>query len=198
MVKNLRSGLRNLAQAVKYWWLLLIAGVAMIVLGVLAFVYPAATYVTFSMLFGIFILSIGILDIAFAVSNRDRIVGWGWFLAIAIIETLFGIFLLFNFQAALISIPIFLGVWLMFRGIGAISSASDLHRMGVKGMGWNIAAGILLIICSFIVLWNPFAVGMPVTVIFLGIGFLLMGIQAIIFSFQMQKIHHYFKDLDKD
>lgn len=197
MKENWRSRLENMTSSIKYWWLLLIAGVGVAIIGILAFIYPAASYVTFSIMFGILILCMGVLYSIFAISNRKNMVGWGWYLAGGILEIIFALFLLLRWDAAMVSLPIFLGAWLMFRGITAIAAASELQSWGVKGMGWSIVAGILLIVCSIIILWNPMTVGASFAVIFIGLGLLVMGVQLILFSIQLQKIHAHFKDIHK-
>jgi uncharacterized membrane protein HdeD (DUF308 family) len=180
--------------AVKYWWLTFIAGLAVFIVGLLAFIFPAASYVTFAILFGYLILWTGILYTFFAVSNRRQLMGWGWYLTGGILEIVFALFLLFRWDLAMISLPVFLGVWLMFRGAGAIATAGDLKNFGVAGMGWSIVAGIFMIICSILILWNPVSFGLTFTVVYIGLGLLVMGLQMMLFSWQLRKMHLHFKN----
>ena len=46
----------------------------------------------------------------------------------------------------------------MFRGFSATGYSMDLKRYGTRDWGWYMAFGILAILCSLLILWQP-AVG---------------------------------------
>ena len=61
-MKNFTTLIENSKQAVRYWWLLLIVGIALFAVGVLTFVYPAQSYLGMSLIFGWLMLVSGILE----------------------------------------------------------------------------------------------------------------------------------------
>ena len=61
-MNNFSSLIENSKQAVRYWWLLLIIGIALFAVGVLIFVYPAQSYLGMSLVFGWLMLFSGILE----------------------------------------------------------------------------------------------------------------------------------------
>ena len=70
-MNNFSSLIENSKQAVRYWWLLLIIGIALFAVGVLIFVYPAQSYLGMSLVFGWLMLISGILE----VRSEERRVG---------------------------------------------------------------------------------------------------------------------------
>ena len=98
----------------------------------------------------------GILDIIFAVSNRDYVYGWGWTLAAGILELLLGI-MLFTLPTASITVILvyFVGFWILFRSIWSIGESTQLRMMGVKGWGWALALSILCTVLAFLYLLSP-------------------------------------------
>jgi len=72
---------KEIKEAVKYWWLLLLSGLILLAVGILVFASPATAYISLSILFGASILSIGFFETVFAISARKSLEGWGWTLA---------------------------------------------------------------------------------------------------------------------
>lgn len=125
-MENFSTLIENSKRAVRYWWLLLIIGIALFVVGILVFVYPTQSYLGMSLLFGWLMLISGILEVVLSSVNKHFITGRGWMLAGGIIEIVLGIILIFNVALSAATLPIFLGFWLMLRAFGAIGLGSDM------------------------------------------------------------------------
>ena len=149
---NISSLIENSKQAVRYWWLLLIVGIALFAVGVLTFVFPAQSYLGMSLVFGWLMLISGILEVVLSSANRHFITGRGWMMAGGIIEIILGIILIFNVGLSAATLPIFLGFWLMMRGFSAIGLGGDMSAMEIAGSGWTIFTGVLLLLCWFLTL----------------------------------------------
>ena len=182
-VERYRGPIRN-------WWVGLVLGILSIAMGVIVFMHPGESYLTLSILFGIGILLMGILDLYIGVGMHKQS-GKGWVIATGIIEMLLGILLMCLPVVSMGMIPFLLAFWLLFRGFTLIGISSDMIAWGIKGPGWVIALAILMIICAFIVMFNP-VVGMGAIVIWLGVSFLLLGIAMIVLAFDLNKLR---KDL---
>ena len=91
-MNNFSSLIENSKRAVRYWWLLLIIGIALFVVGILIFVYPTQSYLGMSLVFGWLMLFSGILEVVLSSANKHFITGRGWMLAGGIIEIILGIF----------------------------------------------------------------------------------------------------------
>ena len=128
-MNNFSSLIENSKRAVRYWWLLLIIGIALFVVGILIFVYPTQSYLGMSLVFGWLMLFSGILEVVLSSANKHFITGRGWMLAGGIIEIILGIILIFNVALSAATLPIFLGFWLMLRGFSAIGLGGDMNAM---------------------------------------------------------------------
>lgn len=119
-----------------------------------------------------------------------------WLIISGILEILSGT-LIFIFPSIINSVlPYILGFWLMFRGYVGIGIATDMINLGVKGAGWILLLAILLVICSFLTLANPL-IGLGSIVLWVGISFLITGIEVIVFSFQLSKLKNNYKKIEK-
>ena len=174
-MENFSTLIENSKRAVRYWWLLLIIGIALFVVGILVFVYPTQSYLGMSLLFGWLMLISGILEVVLSSVNKHFITGRGWMLASGIIEIVLGIILIFNVALSAATLPIFLGFWLMLRAFGAIGLGSDMGAMQIAGSGWTIFSGILLLLCSLWILFQPLVFGTTAVIVWVGISLLFAG-----------------------
>ena len=76
----------ELKQEVKNWWVSLILGILYVAVALGLMFFPFNGYAALSILFSISMLVSGLLEIAFAVSNRQRVSSWGWYLAGGVID----------------------------------------------------------------------------------------------------------------
>ena len=148
----------ELQQEVKNWWISLILGILYVIVAISLMFSPLSGYAVLSILFSVSMLFSGLLEISFAVSNRRRVSSWGWYLAGGIIDMILGFYLITYPMLSMEVIPFIIAFWLMFRGFSSVGYAMDLKRYGTRDWGWYVAFGILAVICSLIILWQP-AVG---------------------------------------
>ena len=173
---------------VKNWWVSLLVGLLYILIAICLMFTPLASYVALSVLFSVSMFVSGTLEILFAVTNRKNISSWGWYLAGGIIDMILGFYLIAYPLLSMEVIPFIIAFWLMFRGFSSAGYAMDLKRYGTKDWGWYIAFGILAIICSLIILWQP-AVGAIYAVYMISFAFLIIGFFRIMLSFELKSLH---------
>lgn len=174
-------------RAVKYWWMSLIIGVLALGIGVWCIFKPVEALLALTILFVVSFLISGILEIIFALSNKDSLHGWGWTLASGIIDLLLGIILLcIPIETPLIMIY-FVGFWIMFQSVWAIGAAVDLQRIKVSGWGWLLALAILGLIFSFVFIVSP-GFGGGFIVVLMSVSFIIYGIFRIYLSFRLKSI----------
>ena len=82
-----------------------------------------------------------------------------------------------------------LGFWLMLRGFSAIGLGGDMNAMEIPGSGWTVFSGILLVLCSLWILFQPLVFGTTAVVIWVGISLLFAGIAACSLSIQLRRAH---------
>jgi len=186
--------INTVKQAMKYWWFSLLIGILAIILGVLFLAKPFNGLMTLAILFIVGFIVSGLLEIIFAISNRDKLNGWGWTLASGIITLVLGTALAFSSPIITIEImSYFIGFWIMFQSFYSIGTAYDLQRAKVRGWGWLLALAIIGIIFSFIFIISP-VFGGTFILIFASISFILYGFSRIYLSIKLKSMKD---DIDK-
>lgn len=180
---------------IKYWWVSLLVGVLAIILGVWSLLTPDLTLVAMTYVFICIFFINGISEIAFAISNRNLLRGWGWTLAGGIIEILFAILLLALPKVFLATVLVLLvGFWLLFRSIWSIGGACELQVLGVKGWGWSLAGAILSLLIAFLFLLSPAFFKGIFVVALISVGFFIYGMLRIYMAFRLRSIHKEVKE----
>lgn len=187
-----RSRVERSSRAIRNWWLLLLLGIATFIVGVFIFTYPGESYLAMSVAFGVLMLASGLVNIVLAASTDNVVIGRGWLLASGIIELILGFILVMNVHISAMVLPLILGFWLMIRSFGMIGTGSDLMSAKVSGGSWTVFVGVLLLICSVMILVQPIWFGVEAVVIWVGISFLMGGIAMSVFAFQLKRLHNHF------
>lgn len=182
------SLLEEVKSTVKNWWVSLIVGIMFIGVSLLLMFQPMLAYGALVIVFSVCMFIGGILEVVFSASNRHVLSGWGWYLACGIIDIILGIFLMSFPGMTAVLLPFILAFWIMFRGFSAIGFSMDLSSVGVKGWGWYLVFGILAILCSVAIIWNP-AAGAFASVYIIAFAFLFMGIFRIMLSFELRDLY---------
>lgn len=177
----------SLLQTVKNWYLILILGIILIFVGIWVFSTPVLSYATLSILFASAFLVTGILEIAYAISNSKQMENWGWSLMSGIIDLLIGILLMSLPATAMMFLAFYVGFGVLFRSTLAIGRAIDLKKWKIEGWGYLLLIGILGLIFSFILIWNPVFAGLTI-VFYTGMAFIMIGIFQILLSFRLRKL----------
>ena len=162
------------------WWMVLIEGIALIILGLLMLSSPGMTTVILIQFVGIYWLIAGIFKIVSIFMDSS---GWGWKLAGGILGIIAGIIVIqhpiwspFVVGSALV---IILGIQGLIIGvIGVIQ--------GFKGAGWGAGIlGAVSILFGLLFLFNVggFTLALPWTI---GILALIGGVLAIISAFRLK------------
>ncbi len=181
------SVLKTIKNDIKHWYLLLIVGLIYVGLGIWVFFTPLSSYLALSILFSISFLVSGVADIFFSISNRKELDSWGWKLALGILSTIVGLILISQPLLSLTTLPLFVGFMALFYSIMAISFSIELKNYGVKDWGFTLFIGILGIIFSYILIWNPLFAGLTI-VYWTGFALITIGIYSIMFSLQLNKL----------
>ncbi len=180
--------LKLISKGIKYWYLPLIAGIVFILIAIWTLVAPGATYLALTFLFSFGFIFSGATEIAFSISNRDEMENWGWVLALGIVTLILGFVLFLNPGLSAISLALYIGFLAMLRSFAAISNAVDMRSYGIKNWGWLMFFGIIGVLFSLVLIWNPLLAGLT-ALIWTGLTFMTIGIFSIFFSLQLRKLH---------
>ena len=166
--------LKSIRDAVKFWYIPLIIGILFLGIGIWVLTTPIKSYLGLSVLFSISFFVSGVFEVFFSISNRKTMDSWGWSLAMGILNLVIGVLLLSTPSISIITLPLYVGFVLLFRGLMAISLSYELKDYGIIDWGNLLAIGILSTIFAIILLWNPLLAGMTI-VIWTALAFLTMG-----------------------
>ena len=168
----------------------MLAGVLCVALGIAVFVFPLQSYVTLSILAGILMLLVGAAQLIIASTSGNYLAMRGYMLVGGMIDLLLGLLLCIYPAVTMALLPIMLGIWMMYHSFMMIAFGGDMETFRVKGSGWTILGGVLLLVLSFIVLVNPFSAGIAAVVVLSGVG-------LIVFGFLLCWVAGVFRNIDK-
>ena len=185
MKRHFENLIKGAARAIKHWWLLAVAGVLCIVLGIMVFVFPLESYVTLAIIFGVLLLIVGAAKLISASTSANFFMMRGYVVVSGVLDLLIGIFLCIYPGVPLVALPVMMGFWMMYNSFVLIGFSGDFDTFGIPGSGWVIGGGILLLILSILVLVNPFGAGIATVVVLAGVGLIVFGILLISLSVKL-------------
>lgn len=157
------------------------AGVLLIAAGIYCLCNQDVALLSAGLLLGIFLLLSGVAEIVVFAAASGVMLGSGWLLLDGILTVIMSLFLLFNQWFTMLSLPFLFTLWLLFSGVSRFVSAFDLRACGVRGWGWILAVGVILIAAGFVCMMDPWvsvaAIGVTV-----GLVFLLEGVSAVVYA----------------
>lgn len=177
----------EIKENIQNWWVYLLLGIMLIVFGVYFMTTPLESYLSLAILFVISFFASGIFKIIFAISNKNILEGWGWHLAMGIIGILLGIYLARNMGVSMAILPFLVSFFFMMSGASIIAISVGLNKMGVKNWYWTLILGILTVLLSFLLIFNPVAAGMSL-VYYTGLSFIFAGAGYIFLSLRMKSL----------
>ncbi|SRR5438093_130896 len=170
----------------RHWWVPVLRGVAAIVFGVIAFVYPGLTVAVLVLLFGAWVLVDGVFRIVGAIGHRASDPDWGWQLVIGILGIIIG-FLTFHAPAiTALALVIYIAAWALMIGATEIAVAFKLRRE-IKGEWFLILMGLLSIVFAIMLLWNPLP-GALALVWLIASYAIVFGFLGIILGFRLRSL----------
>lgn len=176
---------KSIKRSIKNWYIPVVLGVFFIIAGIYIFSTPIASYFSLAILFSTLFLVSGIFEIAFAISNKDELEGWGWLLFSGIVDVLLGSLLLGSPSLSLTFLPIYVGLVLMFRSMRGMGLAFDLKHYGAKGWGSLLFLGILGLIFSILMVTN-LEFGAFTIVYWTAFTFVMLGVFSIFYGIQLK------------
>lgn len=160
------------------WWLVLIEGIALIIIGALFLINPGQTAVIVTMLIGIYWLIQGVLSIVSIFMDSS---GWGWKLILGILGIIAGIVIL---QHPLWAPAVVGATLVIILGIQGILMGIMQLIMALQGGGWGLAIlGVISIVIGAILLFNVWVATISLPWV-IGIFAIIGGILAIIQAFR--------------
>ncbi len=170
----------------RHWWVPVIRGIAAIVFGVIAFVYPGLTVAVLVLLFGAWVLVDGIFRVIGAIGHRASDKEWGFDLIIGIVGIIIGFLTFHAPQITALALIIYIAAWALMIGATEIALAIKLRRE-IKGEWFLILMGLVSIVFAVMLLWNP-AVGAAALIWIMAWYAVILGVLGVIFGFRLRSL----------
>jgi uncharacterized membrane protein HdeD (DUF308 family) len=138
----------------KCWWVLLLRGIAAIVFGVLAFIWPGLTLVTLVLLYGAFALVDGVLALVAAFTGGAKPVPTWWLILIGIAGIAAGVITFLWPGITAVLLVLFIGAWALVHGVLEIIAAIQL-RKEIDNEWTLILGGVVSVLFGLVVLIAP-------------------------------------------
>jgi uncharacterized membrane protein HdeD (DUF308 family) len=162
------------------WWLVLLEGIALIIVGVLLLVSREKTLIILVQFIGIYWLIKGIFDI---VSIFIDSTAWGWKLLIGIVGIIAGLLILQHPLWSAILVP---GVMVWILGIYAMVAGIVGIVRAFQGAGWGVGVlGVAAILLGIFFLANTL-ISAALLVSLSALVAIIGGIFAIIMAFRLR------------
>ena len=180
------------------WWLVLLRGIAMLVLGGMLIARPGITAFVMIQFLGAYFLVDGVVAIIKSILGRKYMAGWGLGILMGLVELLTGIIIFGHplastlFTASVLAysvafMAIAFGVMGIIAGFQLMKATAGSEESSVGGVAGMIAGGVLAIILGVILIMNPLQ-SARIYLIIMGAVALICGVVQVISSFQIRKI----------
>jgi uncharacterized membrane protein HdeD (DUF308 family) len=174
--------LRMLAKSA--WQLLMVLGLAAIAIGIVALVWPDRTLRVVGVMFGIYLLVSGVVEIVAAfgdhISGGMRVLN----IIVGAVSILLGLFCFRGALESVLLLSLWIGIGFLMRGI-AMVIASASAPSGVPGKGWGVFLGLMVTLGGIIVISWPIGSITTLTV-FTGIWLIAIGVLEIFHAFKLR------------
>ncbi len=181
---------QTFSESIKHWYIPLIIGILLIILGIYVLTIPLETYITLAIIFSISFIISGLFDIVFSIQNHKILKGWGWYLISGILSFAMGIYLIAYPEIPMSLLPFVIGFTLLFRSFLLLGFSFDLKDLRILSWGNLALLSVLGILFSILLIANPFFTSISLVAL-TAMSFIFVGIATVKLSFDLKKIKDY-------
>ena len=172
--------------------LLAVAGILLIVLGIVCIANPAATLFSTAWMIGCLTLVSGIAELIFTFKTQAFLPNSGTRMLSSILQILLGIIFLGHNLFVTISLPIIFASWILIEGIILAVQSFDYKQLGFSAWWSVLLLGIAGAVLGFLGLKNPDVAGTALSWI-IGLGIISAGVAYLLALFGINRVEHHLK-----
>ncbi|MFI1754682.1 HdeD family acid-resistance protein [Streptomyces sp. NPDC020571] len=135
------------------WQTVLFTGVASLVLGVLVLVWPGASLLAAGVLFGLYLVISGVLQLAAAFGTHRRTSLRALAFISGAVSILLGLFCFRGPLQSVLLLALWIGIGWLFRGVTQIVAAA--HDPAMPARGWQIFLGAVTVAAGVVLIDSP-------------------------------------------
>ncbi len=174
------SELRELAWG---WWLALLIGAVSIVAGIIVILKPSNSLSTLAVIFGIFILIDGIVELVAALSGDTQ--NRGLLGVLGALSVIAGVLLIRHPLGGVKAVALLLGIWLIAAGVVRLVAALAFPGNRL----WRTLVAVVLGIFGVVIVSSPH-IGYATLALIAGICFISYGLGMLAVGWTMHAIRH--------
>lgn len=164
-------------KSTKIW--ICIAGVLLIILGVLCIAKPDITLVSAAWLLGCLTLFSGISKLIFTLRTQKFMPNSGTRMLSALLDIFFGCFFLFNILGTAVSLPVVFAIWVMIEGVVIAVQSFDYKQVGFPYWWALLILGVCGAVLGFLGLRNLDVAAVTLSTL-IGLGIIANGVAYIL------------------
>jgi len=166
------------------WWLVALRGVAAVIFGILAFVWPKITLLTLIWLYGVYAIINGVLALVQAFTGPKEGRRTGALVFHGIVSLLAGIIAILVPGITALALLLLIAAWAIVGGIFEIVTAVRLRKV-ISHEWLMIVAGVISVLFGVLLILQP-AVGALAMIWWIGGFAILFGILLVSLAFRLR------------
>lgn len=166
------------------WWVVALRGVAAVIFGVLALVWPGVTLQVLVLLFGAYAVVDGIFAAVTAVATREHHEHWWVMLLEGLAGIIVGLLTFFWPGVTALVLLYFIAAWALVTGALEIVAAIELRRF-ISGEWMLILGGMASIVFGVFIAAFP-AAGALSVILLIGVYAIVFGILLLVLAFRLR------------
>ena len=170
------------------WWAMVLRGIAAIVFGVLAFIWPHITLSVLILLFGAYALVDGIFSIIAGIKTHSENKRWWLLLILGLLSVAAGVYAFIMPAITAFILLVLIASWAIVTGAFEIAAAIQM-RKHITGEWLLALSGIISILFGAMLLYNPVA-GALAVVWLIGIYAVVSGILLLALGVKLRGLVH--------
>ena len=165
------------------WWVAILTGVISVAAGVVVLAKPSNSLATLAVVFGIFVLLDGIMELIGAVVGGSP--NRGMLAVVGVISVIAGILLIRHPLGGVRAVALIVGIWLVAAGVVNFIGAFDAEGRRVL----RIVAALVLIVAGIAIVSSPH-IGYATLALIAGLGFILYGLGMMAYGWALRTVRH--------
>jgi uncharacterized membrane protein HdeD (DUF308 family) len=178
-----RGMIRTLA---RFWWVLLLRGLAAVVFGALAIIWPDLTLFVLVILFGAYTVVDGVLEIWSGIQSRNVHDRWWVDILIGIAGIVAGVLVMALPGLSALALMYFIAAWMVVTGVLEIVYAIRLREQ-IRNEWLLALAGVLSVLLGIYFFLFPGS-GAVSLVWVIGVYAILFGVLLVMFAFRARRM----------
>jgi uncharacterized membrane protein HdeD (DUF308 family) len=170
----------------RFWWLVVLRGVAAVIFGLLAVIWPGVTLIVLAALFALYVIVDGLVALGTAAFGRHDPGRRGWLVVEGIAGVVIGVVVLAWPHVTTLALLWLIAAWALLTGILEIVTAVLLRR-DIQGE-WMLALGGALSVLFGILLAIWPATGALALVVLIGVYAIIFGVVLVGLGLRLHRV----------